>query len=685
MLPLTSPSSEIASPLAEALRQRGALPAREAVALLIHLFEAWRSQPLPRADWRALRSEDVCLDAEGRWRWVLPPGTRSDAGADAAAEVAALAQWLHTVLAVQPSNTTGAGNGGQAPHPPSEPGRHSEQTLLKLLRRAATPTPPWPYADVDAFIDALKQWQRDAAAEDAVPEGSVPPAVGQLLRRMQHNSDFPALSGTVARIQSISSSDRESVATLTHEILKDVALTNKLLRVVNTAHFARGAPIGTVSRAVMLVGFNGIRNMALSLVLLEHMRDKAHAALLKEEFLRSLMAASIASELCRERGESEEGFLAALFQNLGRLLSEYYFPKEAGEIRALTARAQPVSENVAAQKVLGISYEALGDGIGRVWNLPDNIRSCMRKPSGPSPSSAPASPVERLRWVAQVANDIADTLLRSEREVSATQVPQIGLRHARVLGLNARQFESAIRVAREQLIEMAGAAEIRVEPDAAAARLLERPVATVVAAAPAPDNTAAAHAVLNDYPQPSPEVGQAAPIPVVKTDVLVAGIQDIAGAMVEDFKLSDILRMILETMYRAVGFRYIVLCVRDVKANTLAGRVGLGPGVDRILPLFQVPLRPDTTDWFGGICLKGADTLVHGGVAGAVPQGLPMWYRQTVKAPAFLVLPLMLKGAPLGMIYADMAQAGLTLSEQELSLLRTLRNQAVMAFRQSGG
>jgi hypothetical protein len=50
-----------------------------------------------------------------------------------------------------------------------------------------------------------------------------------------------------------------------------------------------------------------------------------------------------------------------------------------------------------------------------------------------------------------------------------------------------------------------------------------------------------------------------------------------------------------------------------------------------------------------------------------------------------LLLPLALKGAPFALIYADMARAeGIRVEEKELSLLRTLRNQAVMAFRQAG-
>ena len=73
-----------------------------------------------------------------------------------------------------------------------------------------------------------------------------------LLRRMRHKSDFPALSDSIIRIQRVASSDSENLTSLSNEILKDVALTHKLLRLVNTAHYgsAGGGSISTVSRAV---------------------------------------------------------------------------------------------------------------------------------------------------------------------------------------------------------------------------------------------------------------------------------------------------------------------------------------------------------------------------------------------------------------------------------------------------
>jgi hypothetical protein len=87
---------------------------------------------------------------------------------------------------------------------------------------------------------------------------------------------------------------------------------------------------------------------------------------------------------------------------------------------------------------------------------------------------------------------------------------------------------------------------------------------------------------------------------------------------------------------------------------------------------------------FTAICLKGMDTLIADSSSGTVGQRLPEWYRKEVNAPSFLLLPLPMKGATFALIYADKEQPGdMILGEKELSLLRTLRNQGVMAFKQA--
>lgn len=165
--------------------------------------------------------------------------------------------------------------------------------------------------------------------------------------------------------------------------------------------------------------------------------------------------------------------------------------------------------------------------------------------------------------------------------------------------------------------------------------------------------------------------------------VLAAGIQDITNTMVENFRLDQVLRMILETMYRALGFRRVVFCLRDVRSGVLTGRFGLGEGAAELAPRFRVEVAAPN-DLFSAVAIKGVDTLISDVNQGQLRQRLPAWYCTHVDAPTFLLLPLQLKQAPLGLIYADKSQAGeIRLGERELALLRTLRNQATMAFKQA--
>jgi GAF domain-containing protein len=64
---------------------------------------------------------------------------------------------------------------------------------------------------------------------------------------------------------------------------------------------------------------------------------------------------------------------------------------------------------------------------------------------------------------------------------------------------------------------------------------------------------------------------------------------------------------------------------------------------------------------------------------------IPDWYRNAFSAGAFLLIPIIVKDYAFGMIYAGAARANsVTIKEDEIKLLRTLRNQAVLAVRQSG-
>jgi hypothetical protein len=428
--------------------------------------------------------------------------------------------------------------------------------------------------------------------------------------------------------------------------------------------------------------------MALSLVLLEHMQDKGHAAQLKDEFVRSLLAGTIGAELCAGEKEAEEAFIGAMFQNMGRLLTQFYFPEEAEQVRMLLQSERPaITEATASTRVLGLSFEALGVGVAKSWGLPDSIQRCMKHPVGGPPSVVSADSVERMRWVASASNEMADVLLKYDSDEAHPHVVQAARKFAKAIGSSEKLISGAVDLAKVRLVEMADAMEIRVKPDSAAHKLLrakvEAPVAAPDAQLPVTEGNIgslelqATQAIDIHGEVPASKAPQVA-------ETLAAGIQDITNAMVDDFKLTDVLRMILETMFRAMRFDRIIFCMRDPKTETVTGRFGLGEGVESFVKGFKVPLKAATPDLFGVVCLKGVDSMISDASESRILARLPDWYLKSLNAPAFLLLPLQIKGAPFGLIYADKTKKGtLELDEKELALLRTLRNQAVMAFKQS--
>ena len=713
--------------LAQHLRAQGALETRAAVAMMLGVLDALRAAHAHGIVHRDLKPSNILLDADGRARvmdfgiaariadpherriygtpgYMSPEAARGKPPTPAmdvfGAGVVLTEMLAGSALLVEsdPMRAIERVASEQLVLPARLAGR-ADDALRAILQRAIARDPGTRFADVGELHRALATWLQPPVQTAVDPEASG--TLEFLLRRMRLKGDFPALSDAVARIQRLTRSDNDNLNRLADEILQDVALTHKLLRIVNSAHFAVAGPVTTVSRAVALIGFTAVRNLALTLVLLEHMQDKGHAQQVRQEFLRALMAATVAAELVPTVRDGEEAYLSAMFQNLGRLLTAFYLREEAQQIDALMKpppgtleAAAPPDQDSAAARVLGIGYEALGLGVARSWGLPETLRQSMRRPASELPALAAERGPQRMRWLGSAANAIADALL--DAPDAEASVADIARRHARVLGLPSAAFAQATESARRKMVELVDAMGIRIGANDRARRLLAavqptpvsddslsphqlRAIAPAAAAAPtmpAAAGPAAAPAAAGDDRGPA-------------VDLLAAGIQDITSHMVsESFRLNEVLRMVLETLLRALHLRRVVFALRDPAAQALVGRIGLGEGAQPLVDALRVPLRVapgERADLFTAVCLKGSDTLISDASAANVAARLPRWLGAPAAAPCFLLLPLTLRNAPLGLIYADHPRAGgIVLGERELGLLRTLRNQAVMAFRQAG-
>lgn len=392
--------------------------------------------------------------------------------------------------------------------------------------------------------------------------------------------------------------------------------------------------------------------------------------------------------------------MGTLFRRLGWLLVAFYLPEDAEQMRELMRTPPPApSEAQAAQQVLGVRLDELADAIGAQWGLPEALRACMRAPEGALPVHSLAGTPERLHWLASLAEAATDAMLHTPPAELGDALVHLQRSHARALDLAPQALQDAAGRARKRLSELTAALSLTVPASSPAERLLETyyvdaPDAVGATATTTPDTVGSAGLDIDLAETGFTDLGagELEPLALSPIDILTSGIQDITNTLVEAFSLQSVLHMVLETIYRGLDARRVVFCLRDARTGELQGRMGLGEGAELLKAAFHVPLSVSAgtpPDLFTAVSLKNADTLIADARLPAVARLLPRWFTTHIDAQTFLLLPLVLKrpGQPdriIGLIYADKAAAGsLHPDERTLSLLRTLRNQAIMAFKQS--
>ncbi len=563
-----------------------------------------------------------------------------------------------------------------------------DERLCTILLKATARDPALRFQTASQFAEALDNYLTPESDLDS-PSGSRQSTVDFLLRRMRHKSDFPALSESVSAINKIANSETESIDKLSNTILKDFALTNKLLRLVNSAYFrpAGGGNISTVSRAVIVLGFEAVRNIAITVLLFEHLQNKGNANQLKEDFLRANLAGVLAKDIgaTAQMRDLELSFICSLFHSLGRLLSQFYFPEESDEIRRVIAQ-KSCNEDVAARQVLGISFEEMGVAIARQWGFPSLIISSMRR-LPPGTVRKPTQQDERLRVLSGFANELCEVIAQATPEARDRELKKAMARFAESVAIGQKELQQTVQRAIEEVADFARVIHLNLQQTSFGKqmRLFAKGGADGTLGGPGGAGADSDDGTVLGESDPLAGAGGESGVATADAQaVLTAGIQDISNTLIDGYKLNDILRIILETMYRAMGFRRVVLCIRDAKAGVMQGRFGFGPDANEVAQKFRFPLT-FTPDIFHAATSKGVDLLISDINDPKIASRIPDWYRKAVPAHSFVLFPLNIKGNPVALIYADRDEpGGIEIPEKELQLLRTLRNQAIMAIKQGG-
>jgi hypothetical protein len=163
--------------------------------------------------------------------------------------------------------------------------------------------------------------------------------------------------------------------------------------------------------------------------------------------------------------------------------------------------------------------------------------------------------------------------------------------------------------------------------------------------------------------------------------LLLEGLQEVTGLLMEEHSMSEIFNVVLETMYRSMDFQRVVLALLNRTTHEMAGRLGFGSNADDFVKNFRFSTEY-SVDVFHGALKNAVDVYIANTGEGKIQADIPDWYKRISRAGSFLLFPLVINHRPLGLIYADHELPnGLDIDKKKLNLLKSLRNQIVLAVR----
>lgn len=189
---------------------------------------------------------------------------------------------------------------------------------------------------------------------------------------------MPPLSTTVSKVLEICSRPDTAPNDLNKVISLDPVLTGQVLKLINSAYYSLMNKVTSLTRAIIMLGLNTVKNLALSTAIIRSVGQtkKSKVLPIKKFWAHSIgvgvTAKLLAAALEIPMGEREEFFVAGLLHDLGKVP----FGDEYTDVLKLTKQRQQSLVSVE-QEILDVDHQEVGRMIAEKWKLNEAITEAI--------------------------------------------------------------------------------------------------------------------------------------------------------------------------------------------------------------------------------------------------------------------------------------------------------------------
>lgn len=237
----------------------------------------------------------------------------------------------------------------------------------------------------------------------------------QLLERVLQSPRLPSLPTIALEVIDLVQQKNVDIKQIADTIKMDPALSSKILKTVNSSFYGQAYSISTISHALVVLGLNSVKTLALGFSLINNLADQGGDGFNHMEFWKRSLFTATASKALAQKAcvvQQEEAFLGGLLQDLGMLVMNQTLGNEYNTLIAKTGNAHAKLLDME-QTQLDLTHPEVGAKLAESWSLPALLSNSIRFHHAPNECEPEARQI--VQCVA-LGNLVADIFVLPEGE-----------------------------------------------------------------------------------------------------------------------------------------------------------------------------------------------------------------------------------------------------------------------------